>query len=565
LNDVNIQRSFPGGHRDYRAKAVASSNRAAAIAMADAVRTMIGPKGMSKLLVSEAGDYVATSDGGVFIMKMKASHPIALMLKDASVAQLNGVGGGIKSLILLVGELVSNAEKLMPKMHPKTIIEGYKESVSACLSGLANAAFRVTLMDETALEAIAMTAMCGKAMVGESCHLAKIAVELAKRHFDHEMRKIDLSRITIRKVAGKGICDTSIVDGIVISKRRPFSSSPSRIENTGVVLVSEALGFTRESSGLMKEYVVTAPSQLKDAFRIERANLSKTASKLSRLGGRLLFSSRRIYKTAFEEFAKAGISAFELTGEEDLERISKCTGAAIVSDLDDLKEGDLGGASLAEFRRVGSEELLFIYGSGKTKTSTVILRGAMEQTIEEAERGLQAAMKSIELALVEGAVGGGGSIEIELSKQVRELALSRRGKEQLAMDAFADALDSIPIALASSTGASPLDIIPRLRALHQEGVIDAGYDASINEIVSAKKRGIIEPLALKRHTIRSAYEVSAILLNIGDAILISNAKKAEKGLQISAERERLQQEKVSAFLKRKEELKEIDRQLTGNL
>ena len=555
---------LPKGYTRQKGKSVRSRNILVAKLISEYAKTMLGPKGMDKMLVDIQGDVVVTNDGKVMMEKIEAKHPVARILKGVAEVQDVEVGDGTKTAIVLTGALLKEAERLVDqKIHPMTIIKGYEVAVKKAFKTLEKVAFKVSINDDEVLKKLVKTVMGGRLDENAKNHFSDLVVKAAKQIFEEKTCKVDVDHVDFRKKAGGSVMDSQLIRGLVIYKERPHMGMLKRIDNAKIVLVIKPLGLIRKTTDWVKEYTIKSPGQL-TAFKAEEDTyLRDIAKKVEEVGANVLFCQKSVSDSMMNFFSEKEVLALNLTGEDDMERLSEALGATIVSDVNDLKESDLGWASLVEFRKVAGDEMLFLEGCREPKALTFLIRGGSKHVVDEVERIVKDAVKAVSV-VVEGGmiVAGGGAPELEMAKMIRKSSRKIGGKEQLAVEAFADAVEAIPEALIGNAGLDPIDFLMRLRAEHADGKANAGIDVFNKTIVDMKEAGVIEAYNVKRHALKSAYEATKTILRIDDIIAVTRLEEIEKEERRKGkERERIQQEKARRVLEEEEELKEIDRRL----
>ncbi len=508
-------------------------NIMAARVIAEAVRSTLGPKGMDKMLVDSLGDVIITNDGVTILKEIDVEHPAAKMVIEIAKAQDNEVGDGTTTAVVLAGELLKRAEELLDQeIHPAIIANGYRYAADKAIEILNEIAIPVSKDDDETLKKIAATAMTGKGAEVALEKLAEIAVKAVKmvaEEVNGEV-KVDTDNVKIEKRQGGSVEDTELIDGIVLDKEVVHPGMPKRIENAKILLLDAALEV--KETEIDAKIRITDPEKLQRFIEQEEAMLKEMVDKISNAGANVVFCQKGIDDLAQYYLAKAGILAVRRVKKSDMEKLSKATGAKILTDLRDVKPEDLGEAQLVEERKVGDEKMVFITGCKNPKAVTILVRGGTEHVVEEVARGIEDAVRVVACALEDGkVVAGAGAPEIEVSLKLREWAPSLGGREQLAVEAFATALEIIPRTLAENAGIDPIDVLVELKAAHEKGNKYAGVDVETGKVVDMKERGVFEPLRVKTHAIRSATEVAVMLLRIDDVI-------AAKGLEKEKEKEK---------------------------
>jgi thermosome len=507
-------------------------NITAARVIAEAVRSTLGPKGMDKMLVDSLGDVVITNDGVTILKEIDVEHPAAKMVIEIAKAQDNEVGDGTTTAVVLAGELLKRAEELLDQeIHPAVIANGYRMAASKALEIFNEIAIPVSRDDDEVLRKIAATAMTGKGAEVALEKLAEIAVKAVKLIAEEENGKIEVNTdyVKIEKRQGGSVEETELIDGIVLDKEVVHPGMPKRIKDAKILLLDSALEV--KETEIDAKIRITDPEKLQKFIEQEEAMLKEMVDKISGAGANVVFCQKGIDDLAQYYLAKAGILAVRRVKKSDMEKLSKATGAKILTDLRDVSSEDLGEAALVEERKVGDEKMVFVTGCKNPKAVTILVRGGTEHVVEEIARGIEDAVRVVSCALEDGkVVAGAGAPEIEVSLKLRDWAPSLGGREQLAAEAFATALEIIPRTLAENAGIDPIDVLVELKSAHEKGQKYAGVDVETGKVVDMKERGVLEPLRVKSHAIESATEVAVMLLRIDDVIAAKGLEKEkEKG------------------------------------
>jgi thermosome len=510
------------------------NNIAAAKALGETIRTTLGPKGMDKMLVDSLGDITITNDGVTILEEMEIEHPAAKMLVEVAKTLNQEAGDGTTSSVVLASELLRLAEDLLDKnIHPTTIIRGYKIAANIAKKAIEKIAKKVTLEDEKLLEKIAITAMSGKSALSANPEVAekvaKLIVKAVKTVARVEDGKIKIDREDIKreKKAGGGIEDIELIEGIVIDKEVVHPQMPKVVKNAKIALLDTALEVKETETDA--EIRITKPEELKAFLQEEERMIKEMVDKIAKVGANVVFCQKGIDDLAQHYLAKAGILAVRRVKRSDMEKLAKATGARIVTNIDDLSEKDLGYAELVEEKRVGGENMVFVRGCKNPKAVTILSRGGTEHVVDEIDRSVEDAIGAVCSALELGAfVPGGGAPEIEAAIAIRKEAQKYSGREQLAILAFADALESIPKAIAENAGLDAIDIILKLRAAHEQGKTSYGVDIDKGDVGDMVEKGVLDPLKVKLQVITSATEAAEMILRIDDIIAAGKAKTEEK-------------------------------------
>ena len=520
---------LPEGSQRTTGKSAQRNNIEAAIQVADTVRTTLGPKGMDKMLVDTLGDVTVTNDGVTILNDIEIEHPAAKMMVEIAKTQEDEVGDGTTTAVVLAGELLKRAGELLDKkIHPTVLSKGYRIASEKAQEILNKIAEKVTEQDKPILKQIAMTAMTGKGAEHAKDKLASMLVDAVIGVIDEVDGKktIDMDNIKIEKKVGGGIEESELIEGIVLDKERVHPSMPKVVKDAKVLLIDSAIEIKNTETDAKIQ--ITDPSQLQGFLDMEEKMLKEMVDKIKKTNATALFCQKGIDDTAQHYLAKAGIFAVRRVTKSDMEKLSRATGANIISSLDDVSEKDLGYAGLVEEKKVGDESMVFVTKCKNPKSVTLLIRGGTDHVVDEVKRALEDAIGDVAAALKSGlVVGGAGSVEAELSKELRKFANSLSGREQLAVQVFADAVEVIPRTLAENAGLDPIDMMAELKAEHDAGKKWAGIDVFEGKIVDAWKAGIIEPLKIKTQAIQSASEVAIMILRIDD--VIASASKGGSG------------------------------------
>ncbi len=497
------------------------NNILAAKLVADCVKTTLGPKGMDKMLVDSAGNIVVTNDGVTILEEMEIEHPAAKMIVDIAKTQENEVGDGTTTAVMLAGKLLENAEKLLDmKVHPTVIIKGYKMAAKEAEKIIQEIAVPVSADRDDVLKFIAMTAMTGKGAENEKEKLGEIVVNAVKKIAGNKNSALNLDDIKIEKCKGRAVEDSELIDGLVIDKERVSIDMPARVENARIALIDFALeiknpeGETRIS--------VSSPEQLQSFIDREERLLKEMTSKIVSTGANVIFCQKGIDEVVQFSLAKEGIYAARRVAKSDMEKLARATSSHIVSSLNELSSSELGKAKLVHEVLHGSEKMTYIEGCENPRAVSILIHGGTEHVIDEIERAIRDGLGDIASVLEQGAVvAGAGAFEIELSKRLRAFSTKLNGREQLAVEEFAKALESIPATLAENAGLDPIDIITELKAAHDRGDRYAGINLLTNKIENVLEAGVIEPAKTKIQAISSASEVAMMILRIDDVLAAS--------------------------------------------
>ena len=507
------------------------SNMMAAITVAEMLRTTYGPRGMDKMLVDTLGDITITNDGATILDKMDVQHPAAKMLVQIAKGQDEEVGDGTKTSVIFAGELLKAAEDLLAKdVHPTVIINGFKKALDEAIKHAERIAKSVSLDDEEILKKIASTALTSKAVHGVREKFAEIAVKAVKQVAEERKGRIyvDLDNIQIIKKHGGSLADTKLIYGIVLDKEVVHPGMPRRVENAKIALIDAPLEI--EKPDITAKINITSPEQIKIFLDEETKMLKEMVEKIAATGANVVICQKGIDDVAQHFLAKKGILAVRRVKRSDMEKLERATKGRIVSNIDDLSPEDLGYAELVEERKVGEDKMVFIEGTKDPKAVSIVIRGGLERIVDEAERSLRDALSVVADVLRNPKiVYGGGAFEAEIAKHIREFSTHVSGKEQLAVQAFAKALEGVISALVENAGLDPIDIISDLRQAHsKEDGVKYGVNVFTGKIEDMEKLGVIEPLAVKVNALKAGTEAATLILRIDDIIAASKVKEEKK-------------------------------------
>jgi thermosome len=509
------------GSSRRRGKDALMANISAARIVADVVKATLGPRGMDKMLVDSLGDVTITNDGHEILKEIDVQHPAAKMIVEVAKTQDDEVGDGTTTAVILAGELLRNAEDLLNKnIHPTTIVAGYRKAADEALKILREVAVPVNLEDRETLKKIAMTSMRGKVIgIARDC-FSDIAIDAVKQVVGKKDDRLTADRddIQIIKKPGKSLLETQLIRGIIVDKEVVHPDMPKRMENAKIALLDTALEI--EKTEMDAEIRIRNPEQMKAFLDEETRMLKEMVDKIAKTGANVVLCQRGIDDMAQHFLAKAGILAVRRIKASDMEKLAKATEGKVVTNLEDLKPSDLGTAQLVEERKIGEDKMVFIEGCKNPKAVSILIRAGLERLVDEAERSLNDALwVIIDIVRNSKLVAGGGAIEEELAKRLREYAAKVGGREQLAIERFAESLEIIPATLAENAGLDPIDILVSLRAAHEKGDgLWMGVNVFKGEVTNMMKEGVVEPLSVKEQAIKSAVEVASMILRIDDVI-----------------------------------------------
>ncbi|HUV61782.1 MAG TPA: thermosome subunit beta [Thermoplasmata archaeon] len=523
------------GTKREKGKGAQFNNISAARAIADSVRSTLGPRGMDKMLVDSMGDVVITNDGVTILKEIDVEHPAAKMLVEVAKTQDDECGDGTTTAVILAGELLKKAEALIEmNVHPTVISGGYRMAAQKARELLEGLAITVTPDKKDVLTDIAKTAMISKSVSASRDLLAKVAVgavSAVAEKTDSGSWVVDDDNIQVVKKQGGSMDDTQMISGIIIDKEAVHTGMPKRVEKGKIALIDSAMEVKKTEIDAKIE--ITDPSQL-HAFLDEEENmLRKMVDVVKKSGANVLFCQKGIDDLAQHYLAKAGIYAVRRVKKSDMEKLSKATGANLVTKLDDLRAADLGTANLVEEQKIADDKMTFVTGCKNPKAVSILIRGGTEHVIDEIDRSLNDAISVVSVAVEDGKlVTGGGSTATELALRLRDYAASIGGREQIAIDAFASALEVVPTALAENAGLDPIDILIELRKAHKAGKKNAGVNVFTGKITDMRKEKVLEPLRVGKQGISSATDAAVMILRIDDVIASKGGAGGKGGPQM---------------------------------
>ena len=520
------------GTKREKGKGAQFNNIAAARAIADAVRSTLGPRGMDKMLVDSMGDVVITNDGVTILKEMDVEHPAAKMLVEVAKTQDEECGDGTTTAVILAGELLKKAESMIEQnVHPTVISGGYRNAAAKARELLEESAIKVSLNDTGTLLDIARTSMISKSVSASRDRLADVAVKavtaVAEKKEDGTWY-VDDDNIQIVKKQGGSMDDTEMISGIIVDKEAVHPAMPKHVDGAKIALVDSALEVKKTEIDAKIE--ITDPSQL-HAFLAEEENMLKKMVQIVKdSGANVLFCQKGIDDLAQHYLAKQGIYAVRRVKKSDMEKLAKATGANLVTKLDDLKADDLGVAKHVEEKKIADDRMTFVTGCKNPKAVSILIRGGTEHVVDEIERSLTDATSVVAVAIEDGKlVTGGGSAATELAMRLRDYAASVGGREQIAIDAFASALEVIPIALSENAGLDPIDVMIELRRAHKSGKKTAGINVFTGKVTDMRKEKVLEPIRVGRQAISSATDAAVMILRIDDVIASRGGGAGGKG------------------------------------
>ncbi len=507
---------LPEGSTRTTGRSAQKGNIAAAKAVADTVRTTLGPKGMDKMLVDNMGDVVVTNDGVTILQEMNIEHPTAKMMVEIAKTQEDEVGDGTTTAVVIAGELLDKAEDLIgQEIHPTVVAKGYRMASEKALEILKQMAVDIKPQDSAILESIASTAMTGKGAEHAKEHLAKLCVRAVQAVADGT--RVDRENIKIEKKVGATVEESELVEGLILDKEKVHPAMPDSVKDAKVALLDVAVEI--KNTEIDAKIQITDPAQLQGFIDMEEKMLRDKVDKIVKSGATVVFCQKGIDDLAQHFMAKQGIYAVRRISQSDMQKLARATGGKVVSNLNELSATDLGNAGTVEAQRVGDEDMTFVRDCKGAKAVTILIRGGTEHVADEIKRAVEDSIGDLKATISVGkAVPGAGATETEVGIQLRKYSQSLSGREQLAVQAFAEAVEVIPRTLAENSGLDPIDVMTELKSAHDKGDKNAGINVFSGKHMDALKEGIVEPLKIKTQAISSAAEVAQMILRIDDII-----------------------------------------------
>ena len=515
-----------------KGKEAQKNNITAAKVIGEVLKTTLGPRGMDKMLIDGLGDITITNDGAAILDEIDVEHPAAKMMVEIAKTQDDMVGDGTTTTVVLASELLKKGEELLDQnIHPIKIVSGYRKAAQKAIEIVNKVSIPVDIKDKKTLLKIALTSMGSKAVGGAKEHLAQIAIDSVMQITEERGGKkiADIDNIQLVKKTGKSLQETQLVNGIIIDKEIVHSGMPKKVLNAKIALLDSALEI--EKTEMSAEIRIRDPNQMKAFLDQETNTLKEMAEKIKASGANVVFCQKGIDDMVQHFLAKDGIIAARRIKESDMEKLAKATGGKIVSNLDDIKSADLGKAGIVEERKIGDDKMVFIEKCKDPQAVAILIRAGLERLVDEAERAMTDSLSVVSDVIENNKiVAGGGAVEIEVAKELRKYAPKIGGREQLAIEAFADAVEIIPKTLAENAGLQSIDILVELRAAHEK--INGKYkgvNVFKGGLMDSIEKGVIEPTVVKVQAIKSAAESAAMIMRIDDVISASKSKGGPGG------------------------------------
>jgi thermosome len=511
-----------------RGKEAQRNNIMAARVIGEVLKTTLGPKGMDKMLVDSLGDITITNDGAAILKEIDVEHPAAKMMVEIAKTQDDMVGDGTTTAVVLASELLKKAEELLDQnIHPTILVSGYRKATQKAIEIIEKIGVPIDVDDQKTMMKVALTSMGSKSVGGAKEHFAQIAIEAVGQIAEKRGDKIvaDIDNIQLVKKTGKSLIETQLVRGIIVDKEVVHPGMPRKKENAKIALLDSALEI--EKTEMSAEIRIRDPNQMKAFLDQEDRMLKDMVTKIKASGADVVFCQKGIDDMVQHYLSQEGIMAARRLKESDMEKLARATGGRVTSNLNDLKAQDLGFAGLVEERKIGDDKMIFVEKCKDPHSVAILVRAGLERMVDEAERALTDALSVVSDVFENSKiVAGGGAVEIEVAKELRKYATKVGGREQLAVEAFADAMEVIPRALAENAGLDPIDVLVELRSAHdKETGKYIGINVFTGEVQNSIDNGVIEPIVVKEQAIKSAAESAAMILRIDDII----TAKAPKG------------------------------------
>jgi thermosome len=500
----------------------------AARVIGEVLKTTLGPRGMDKMLIDSLGDITITNDGAAILNEMEVEHPAAKMMVEIAKTQDDMVGDGTTTAVVLAAELLKKAEELLEQnIHPTIVVSGYRKAAQKAVETINNIAIQVDIGDRATLKKVAITSMASKAVGAAKEHLADIAIDAVSQIVETrgDRKLADIDNIQVIKKTGKSLFESQLIKGLVIDKEVVHTGMPKKVEKAKIALLDCALEI--EKTEMSAEIRIRDPNQMKAFLDQENKMLQDMVEKIKASGANVVFCQKGIDDMAQHFLSKEGIMAARRVKQSDMEKLARATGGRIVSDLGDLRAQDLGTAGITEERKLGEDKMIFVEKCKDPRSVAIIIRAGLERMVDEAERAMTDALSVVSDVIENNKiVAGGGAVEVEVAKELRNYAKNVGGREQLAIEMFADAIEVIPKTLAENAGFEPIDIIVELRAAHEkpEGQYK-GVNVFTGKVENMREKGVVEPVVVKEQAVKSATESASMILRIDDVIAATKPKE----------------------------------------
>jgi thermosome len=511
-----------------RGKEAQRNNIMAARIVGEVLKTTLGPRGMDKMLIDSLGDITITNDGAAILDEIEVEHPAAKMMVEIAKTQDDMVGDGTTTAVVLAGELLKKAEELLDQnIHPTAIVSGYRKAAQKAIDIVNRIGTVVDVEDRETLKKVALTSMASKAVGPAKELLSEIAIDAVKQIAEKRGDKTiaDIDNIQMIKKTGKSLYESQLIRGLIIDKEVVHPGMPKKLENAKIALLDCALEI--EKTEISAEIRIRDPNQMKAFLDQETKMLKEMVDKIKIAGANVAFCQKGIDDMAQHFLAKEGILAARRVKQSDMEKLARATNGRIVTDLDDLSAKDLGDAGIVEERKIGEDKMIFVEQCRDPRSVAVLIRAGLERMVDEGERAMTDALSVVsDVIETNKIVAGGGAVEVEIARELRNYATKVGGREQLAVEAFADAIEVIPKTLAENAGLEPIDKIVELRAGHEKkDGMHMGVNVFTGKIEDMQENGVIEPLVVKEQAVKSAAESASMILRIDDVIAATRPKE----------------------------------------
>jgi len=515
-----------------RGKEAQRNNIMAARVIGEVLKTTLGPRGMDKMLIDSLGDITITNDGAAILNEIEVEHPAAKIMVEIAKTQDDMVGDGTTTAVVLASELLKKAEELLDQnIHPTILVSGYRKAAQKAIEIIGKNSVPVDLDDRKTMLKVALTSMGSKAVGGAKDHLAEISIDAVKQISEKRGDKMiaDIDNLQLVKKTGKSLLETELVLGVIIDKEVVHPGMPRKKENAKIALLDSALEI--EKTEISAEIRIKDPNQMKAFLDQEDSMLKDMVTKIKASGAQVVFCQKGIDDMVQHYLSKEGIMAARRVKESDMEKLARATAGRIVSNLDDLKAQDLGFAGSVEERKIGDDKMIFVEKCKDPHSVAILIRAGLERMVDEAERAMTDSLSVVSDVIENNKiVAGGGAIEVEIAKELRKYANRVGGREQLAIEAFADAMEVIPRSLSENAGLEPIDILVALRSAHEkEDGKYFGVNVFTGKVQNSIESGVIEPIVVKEQAIKSAAESAAMILRIDDVITATKPKGGAPG------------------------------------
>jgi thermosome len=512
-----------------RGKEAQKNNIMAARVISEVLKSTLGPRGMDKMLIDSLGDITITNDGAAILNEIEVEHPTAKMMVEIAKTQDDMVGDGTTTAVVLAGELLKRAEELLDQnIHPTILVSGYRKAAQKAIDIINKISTPVDIEDRETLRKVALTSMSSKAVGPAKEHLAEIAIKAVRQIAEKRGDKMlaDIDNIQIIKKTGKSLYESQLVNGLIIDKEVVHPGMPKKLENAKIALLDCPLEI--EKTEFSAEIRIRDPNQMTAFLDQENKMLREMVNKIKASGANAVFCQKGIDDMAQHFLAKEGILAARRVKQSDMEKLVRATGGRMVTNLDDLKLQDLGEAGIVEERKIGEDKMIFVEKCKDPRSVAVLIRAGLERMVDEAERAMTDALSVVSDVIENNKiVPGGGAVEVEVAKELRDYATKVGGREQLAIEAFADSTEIIPKTLAENAGLEPIDILVELRSAHEKkDGLPMGVDVFKGKVENMQENGVVEPVVVKEQAVKSAAESAAMILRIDDVIAATKPKEA---------------------------------------